>query len=634
VGGLSILSRRASSRGAQLRPQREPVCLGAPVKTPRISSTLRSVALLVLALLLVAAAGALSYRSSVDVANATVQGARTQQIAQQARLLLVLVTDAETGQRGYLLTGEAAYLEPYQRAVAALPAALARFQRLTQDDPEQVRRVASLRVLIDRKLAELDATVVARRTAGLEAALAVVRTGEGQGLMNDIRHQIAATVDEASRALAARQREVARSTRRASDATIAGLLLAVGVTVVAGLLIVAGARRREREQAALRAQRTRDEAAERLAAVIESSDDAIVAKDLNGVITAWNPAAERIFGYRVAEAVGRSITLIIPPDRWAEEDMVLGRIRRGERVNHFDTVRLTKDGRAIDVSVTVSPVRGANGVVVGASKIARDVTERKRAEAELKEVYATLEERVIERTQQLAEINAELDAFGYTVSHDLRAPLRAMNGFASALLEDYGATLGAQGQDYARRIVDAAERLDQLIQDLLAYSRLSRGELHPEPLRLDDVVAEALRTLEPDIRARAAAIEVAKPLRDVVAHRETLRNALLNLVGNALKFVAPGVKPHIRLWSEPRDGRRRLWVEDNGIGIDPQYHGTIFRVFHRLHGIESYPGTGIGLAIVRRGVERMGGRVGVESSAGAGARFWIELVTPGGANGS
>ena len=301
------------------------------------------------------------------------------------------------------------------------------------------------------------------------------------------------------------------------------------------------------------------------------------------------------------------------------------RLRRGERTAHFDTVRRTKDGRRVDVSIIVSPIHDAENHVVGASKITRDITERKRAEAELKQLYETLEERVIERTRQLEDINAELDAFGYSVSHDLRAPLRAMDGFATALLEDYGDALGDRGQNYAQRIADAARRMDLLIQDLLAYSRLSRGELRPEPLRLADVVREALQGLDADIRARSATVEVVEPLGRVAAHRETLRSVLTNLVSNGIKFVPPGVRPRVRIGSEARDGMERLWVEDNGIGIDPRYHATIFSVFERLHGVETYPGTGIGLAIVRRGTERMGGRAGVDSTPGAGARFWVEL---------
>ena len=167
--------------------------------------------------------------------------------------------------------------------------------------------------------------------------------------------------------------------------------------------------------------------------------------------------------------------------------------------------------------------------------------------------------------------------------------------------------------------------MDLLIQDLLAYSRLSRAELRLQPLSLDDVVRDALRGLEADVRQRSASISVVEPLGRVFAHHDTLRQVIANLLTNAIKFVGPDVVPRVRIWSEARGGVERLWVEDNGIGIDARHQTNIFRVFERLHGVETYPGTGIGLAIVRRGTERMGGHVGVESSPGAGARFWLEL---------
>ncbi|PYM23624.1 MAG: hypothetical protein DMD78_11355 [Candidatus Rokuibacteriota bacterium] len=607
-----------------MRTRGEPVCSRA-LNTVRTPSAIRSIVLLALASVLVVGAAVLSYRSAVNVRDTAAEATSAQRVQQEARTVLGLVTDAETGQRGYLLTGNAAYLQPYERAVVALPETIERVRSATRGRPEQQRRVDDLQVMLGQKLAELKATVVVRRRGDVDAALGIVRTGEGQALMDRIREGVGALVDDASRELDQRREETVRATRQASHVTIGALVLAIAATSVALVMIVAEVRGRERERAARAQQLAREELAERLAAIVESSDDAIVGKDLEGTITSWNPGAERIFGYPAREAIGRPITLIIPSDRLAEEDLVLARLRRGERTDHFDTIRQTKDGRLIDVSVAVSPIRNAGGTVTGASKIARDITERKRAEAELKQLYETLEERVAERTQQLAEINAELDAFGYTVSHDLRAPLRAMDGFAKALAEDYGDTLGPRGRDYAGRIVQAAQRMDLLIQDLLAYSRLSREELRPQPLDLGDVVRDALQTLEADIRARSASIDVVEPLGPVMAHRETLRNVLTNLLSNAIKFVTPGIGPRVRVWSESRDRVARLWVEDNGIGIDPRYQAGIFRVFERLHGVEVYPGTGIGLAIVRRGTERMGGRAGVQSTAGAGARFWIEL---------
>ncbi|MDQ7840923.1 MAG: ATP-binding protein [bacterium] len=236
-----------------------------------------------------------------------------------------------------------------------------------------------------------------------------------------------------------------------------------------------------------------------------------------------------------------------------------------------------------------------------------------------------LERRVVERTTELEAANADLEAFGYSVAHDLRAPLRAIQGFGQALREDHAGRLDEKGQDYLRRIESAAEGLDRMIQDLLAYSRLGRLEMRLQPVDLGEVVGEVLAEMEEEIRGQEAEVRVEDPLPVIRGHRTVLTQVLVNLISNALKFVEAGTAPRVRLAAEPRDGRVRLWVEDNGIGIAPEHQERIFRVFERLHGSEAYSGTGIGLAIVRRGVERMGGRVGVESAGGQGSRFWIEL---------
>jgi signal transduction histidine kinase len=236
-----------------------------------------------------------------------------------------------------------------------------------------------------------------------------------------------------------------------------------------------------------------------------------------------------------------------------------------------------------------------------------------------------LEQRVAERTAQLEAINQELGSFTYSVSHDLRAPLRALQGLSNALLEDYEGRLDDAGKDYCQRIVTAAARMDTLIQDLLSYSRLSRVDLELKAIDLAVVVADVTHQLESDLRERRAALTVQEVLPTVLGHRATLGQVVSNLVSNATKFVPPGETPQVRIWAEEKGEFVRLWVEDNGIGIALEYRERIFRIFERLHGVETYPGTGIGLAIVQKGVERLGGRAGVESVEGVGSKFWIEL---------
>lgn len=251
---------------------------------------------------------------------------------------------------------------------------------------------------------------------------------------------------------------------------------------------------------------------------------------------------------------------------------------------------------------------------------------RKRAERELHELNMELNRRVEERTAEYREMVEQLEAFSYSIAHDLRAPLRAIRVFSQTLLEDYSETLDPVVLDLLRRIDGGGSRMDVLIRDLLEYSRMGRSELSFEPLALDELVNSVVAQCDLESGAVRPQIEVFKPLGRVLGHAATVRQALLNVVGNAVKFVAPGVQPRIRIRSEHRGNDCvRLWVEDNGIGIPAEHQQRIFGVFERLHTGEDYPGTGIGLAIVAKGIRRMGGAVGVESVPGQGSRFWVEL---------
>ncbi|MBW4600134.1 MAG: PAS domain S-box protein [Calothrix sp. FI2-JRJ7] len=268
--------------------------------------------------------------------------------------------------------------------------------------------------------------------------------------------------------------------------------------------------------------------------------------------------------------------------------------------------------------------------------MAIDVTQRKQAEQEilnlnqeLQQLNTTLEQRVALRTAQLQETNTELEAFTYSVSHDLRAPLRTIQGFSQALLEDCGGQLEEFCRSYINSIIDDAAQMNKLISDLLAYSRLTRTQINIQPIALDEVVKEAFKQLTAEIQENVAQIRVVTPLPQVMAHRSTLVQVVVNLISNAIKFVEPNIQPSIDIFAstERQDNQDwvKLWITDNGIGIAPEHQERIFRILERLHGAESYPGTGIGLAIVRKGLDRMGGLVGMESQLGHGSRFWIAL---------
>ena len=371
-------------------------------------------------------------------------------------------------------------------------------------------------------------------------------------------------------------------------------------------------------------QKTAARASQLLAAIVDSSDDAIISKRLDGIVTSWNKGAEKLFAYTAQEMIGQPITRLFPEDRLDEEPQIIQRIGRGESVEHFETVRKARDGRLIDISLTISPVKDADGRVIGASKIARDITEQKQTRIALQKAKDELEERVKERTASLRETTDQLETFCYTVAHDLRSPLRAQQSFAQALIEDYKHVLDQDGLEYATRILNAAQRLDRLVADLLTYSRLSRNELKFENVDLPGVLHDIETAHFDEIQKHGAVINKGA-LHSVFAYEPTLNLIVTNLIANALKFTRPGVNPLINVWSEARGNMVRLWVQDNGIGMPPEGLGKIFGIFQRLHPVDKYPGTGIGLAIVQKGVERMGGTVGVESEPAKGSRFWIEL---------
>ena len=263
--------------------------------------------------------------------------------------------------------------------------------------------------------------------------------------------------------------------------------------------------------------------------------------------------------------------------------------------------------------------------------IGLDISERKAVERSLQEAqrqlqdYATsLEPRVSERTAELHQSLSSLEGVLYHVAHDLRAPLRAMGSFTSILLEEYAQSFDARGKGYARRITDAVQRMDELLLDLLAYGRLAHMDLPIVRLNLEEQVRLVIDRMSERIHRRAAHIEVVPPFGQVCANQPVLLDVLGHLLSNALKFVPSDTPPQVRIWAD--DGPMiRVWVQDNGIGIKPEYHHRVLRIFERLHADGAYSGTGIGLAIVQKGVERMHGRVGLESEVGKGSRFWIEL---------
>jgi PAS domain S-box-containing protein len=372
-------------------------------------------------------------------------------------------------------------------------------------------------------------------------------------------------------------------------------------------------------------RRQAESAALRLAAIVESSSDAVIGKDLNGIVTSWNATAEKMFGYLATEMVGRSITVIIPESHHDDEALVLSRIKQGERVEHFETERWRKDGSLIAVSVSVSPIKNSRGRIVGASKVVRDITERIRAEEEIRRLNTDLEQRVVERTAQLQVVNKELESFSYSVSHDLRAPLRGLDGFSQALLEDYGQKLDDRGRDYLGRIRAGSQRMGQLLDDLLNLSRVSRSELSREVVDLSKMAREVADELRAVAGQHDAEFVVAEGMLAETDPR-LMRIVLTNLIGNAWKFTGKQAHARIEFGCSGDNGGKEYFLRDNGAGFDEAYADKLFGAFQRLHSTKDFPGTGIGLATIQRIIQRQGGRVWAEGKVEQGATFHFTLL--------
>jgi PAS domain S-box-containing protein len=381
-----------------------------------------------------------------------------------------------------------------------------------------------------------------------------------------------------------------------------------------------------------------DLVARRLAAIVDNSDDAIIGKDLNGIITSWNKAAERVFGYSAEEMIGTSIRRLIPLDRQTEEEEILSRIKRGERYEHFDTIRVTKDGRQAHVSLTISPIKDVNGYVVGASKIARDITGRKLAEKALAEARKLTDavnaerQRLLERERaarsEAERANRTKDEFLATLSHELRTPLNAVLGWATVL------RVGSPGSQAFAEGLAAIERnaraQTEMIGDLLDMSRIISGKvrLEVQPLYLPTILAEAIETVRSAASAKGVRLEtvIDPPNAPFYGDPNRLQQVFWNLLSNAVKFTPKGGRIQVLL--EQVDSGVEISIIDTGEGISPEFLPYIFNRFEQADASTTrrHSGLGLGLAIVKHLVELHGGGIQAKSDGvGKGATFIVSL---------
>ncbi len=351
----------------------------------------------------------------------------------------------------------------------------------------------------------------------------------------------------------------------------------------------------------------------RLAAIVESSNDAIIGKTLDGTITSWNAGAEHLYGYAADQILGKNVSLLIPDDAKETLPHILEQVRQGSQIEIHEAARKRRDGSFVEVSLAVSPIRDKSGTIIGASTIARDVTERKLAEAELRR-----------RAEELRRSNEELEQFAYVASHDLAEPLRSISGYVELLARRYEGVIDKEADHFIGRAVDGCTRMRQLIDDLLSYAR-SGHTAELVPTQTLAVLGDVLTSMTSSLSATRGRVDYAD-LPVVSGDRTALVRLFQNLIANGIKFARPGIEPRLRI--EARRNDKTSWVfsvSDNGIGIEPEYRERVFGMFQRLHARDAYPGTGIGLAICMKIVQAHDGRIWIDDEFASGTRFCFTL---------
>ena len=520
-----------------------------------------------------------------------------------------LINEADALQKSLRLQHDNRDQAQFQARLAEIPREVTMLTRLTTDNPVQQRALADFRRQLDEYMRDLQ--------VGLARNVPYPSRDREQAMRQTIAAQVDAMQAEERRLLALREQTVV--TDRGRTIAAAGT---VSVLAVALLLFVRAMARRDADF--LAAQRAN------LDTTLRSIGEAVIAVDTFGRVRFMNRVAERLLGCDEARARAQPLTTVFRIAASRADDEALTDTLRRVLAERQAVTGVPLAGSSPDQPETVRewllnchPL-AVDGAVLGAVISMLDVTDLKRAQRALGEANLLLERRIRERTAQLDDANTELRAFAHTIAHDLRAPLRNVQGYTDALLEDEARNLSGAGRAYLARIHAVAQRMDRLVSDLLAYSQLSRTELRLQPVGLDRVVRLALQDLDGQVQASGARIDVGPGLPPVLGNEAVLAQVFGNLLGNALKFVAPGMRPEIAIAARADGDVVTVDVADNGIGIPADKRERVFDVFERLHGEDQYPGTGIGLAIVRKGVERLGGSVSAEPAA-RGTLFRLRL---------
>lgn len=593
----------------------------SPLSTSPSATRERVTAAFILAVILLLGVGSMTYWGLGRITDA--RGDRQDAVAVRDRLnrMLVHLQDAETGQRGFLLTGRDPYLRPFETGSALVRTDLDTLVQLTASDSVVAGRVRALTPALEAKLSELASTVGLRRSRGAEAALQVVQTDQGRLLMDSVRQ-----IGRGIGAIETRRYNEAgalieRTTTWVRASSVIGTLLAMGFLGIAALV-----QRRDSRSRELADRRLAEMSAE-LQDLYERAPCGYHSLDLEGLILRMNQTECRWLGYQADEVLRKKTVF----DLVAAEDRPRARERFQQLVAGVDIGTgearfVRKDGTRLPVLVSSTLVRDGNGTPVRVRATMMDQSEFRGAREQVDRLNAQLHRHVAE----LEELNQELESFSYSISHDLRAPLRAISGFARLLTEEHAVSLDAEGLRLLGVIQVNTERMGCLIDDLLALSRLSRKTLVRTPVDMRTLVSSVIADRAAAQAPGGAAI-VVSDLPDAEGDPALLKQVWERLIDNGVKFTAGVKSPRIEIGARASKGATVYTVRDNGIGFDMQYAAKVFEVFQRLHPQSEYEGTGVGLAIVRRVIHRHGGRVWAESAPGRGATFFFTLGAKGGA---
>jgi PAS domain S-box-containing protein len=544
----------------------------------------------------------------------------TDQAISEANQVRYDLISLQNGIRGFVIANNPYFLENYRSFETSLKTHVEKLKATVSDNSEQQARINDLSAQI---LAWQDWAnqVIASEGAHRNVSSQVI-SGEGERGMRILQDKISDVIGAEDSLRSQRHRQVQASARQA-------ILLAAGLTLLLGgflayfsrrqLLSLAKIYQESQDSVAKYAAQEGARAAEaRYRQLVDSIKDyAIIMLDTRGNVTSWTSGAEKIKGYKADEIIGKHVsTFYLPEDAQSGKAETELRVAAAEGRYEDENWRVRKDGTRFWANVILVPLRDHNGIVTGYAKVTRDLTERKKIEDELRR-----------NSVALAAANKELEAFSYAVSHDLRAPLRGIDGFSQALMEDYGNELNDEAKDYLKRIRGGVQRMGRLIDDLLNLSRLTRGKMVIGEVNLSQIAKDIVNELKERDPTRDVDVKVQDGLV-TQGDAGLITAALENLISNAWKFSSKTSHAQIEFGSISKNDETVYYVRDNGAGFDMAYADKLFGAFQRLHHINDFQGTGIGLATVRRVILRHGGNIWADSQVGKGATFYFTLNTP------